>query len=187
MIKRSEPYGFMLKLGIGSSILLFFFVFMVFIRKALYSMPEYKLPVTFYVSTLLILISSLALVLARKYLTSDEFIRYRQMLFLSFIAGTLFIISQVFAWQELIGTVSKNDGLAFVFILSGLHLLHTLGGLVALGWVWLKVQKKKSYVDAFIHNVNPPNVLMLNLVSFYWHFVDILWICIFLFLLFYAA
>jgi cytochrome c oxidase subunit III len=47
--------------------------------------------------------------------------------------------------------------------------------------------QRMEYVDSFVYSVNPPNQLKVKLISIYWHFIDILWVAIFLFLLYHAS
>jgi cytochrome c oxidase subunit 3 len=67
-----------------------------------------------------------------------------------------------------------NVSASFLYILSGLHILHLLGGIL-----WLLVLLAKS----FSGTITQQNMLPLDLGSIYWHFLDILWIYLFLFLL----
>ncbi|MFM1875268.1 MAG: hypothetical protein RL266_1005 [Bacteroidota bacterium] len=67
-----------------------------------------------------------------------------------------------------------NISASFLYILSGLHIIHLAGG-----FVWLLV----LLFQTFSGRINQENVLPLELGSIYWHFLDILWIYLFLFLL----
>lgn len=68
-----------------------------------------------------------------------------------------------------------NISAAFLYLLSGLHVLHLFGGLI-----WLVVLLMK----AFSGSISQQNQLSLEMGSIYWHFLDILWIYLYLFLLF---
>jgi cytochrome c oxidase subunit 3 len=97
---------------------------------------------------------------------------------------------QITGWMELTNsgfTMANHTGVSFLFILSGLHILHTFGGIVGLSLTVAKVFRNKSYVDSFVYSVNPPNQLNFKLIYIYWHFLDILWLLIFLFLLYHAT
>jgi cytochrome c oxidase subunit 3 len=84
-------------------------------------------------------------------------------------------------------TMSNNTGGMFIYVLSGLHILHTLGGLIALASANKDAFQRMEYVDSYVYSVNPPNQLKIKLISIYWHFLDILWIVLFLFLLYHAS
>ena len=71
-------------------------------------------------------------------------------------------------------TVSGNPAESFLFVIAGLHLLHILGGVIALIIVFFR---------AFRKNVKIYNSTGLEIVAGYWHFVDVLWIYLFVFFL----
>ena len=180
--KRREPFRFMLNLGLIGSILLFGLVFFVFFARNTHG--KIPVPQVFHVSTIVMIASSIALILANNYFFKEDFKKYRITIGFTFIAGILFIILQLVGWNELIskGILLKNNmAAAFLYILSGLHIFHILIGILVL-WVSFKsALQNPKYVDAFIYSVNPPNILRLKLVSYYWHFVDLLWLVIYVF------
>ncbi len=189
--KRREPFAFMLYLGIFGSSLLFLFIFLVFLKKELINqeIPLF-IPKVFWISTLAILFSSFSLFLAKRSLESQNFKTYRILLCLAFFLGLSFLSFQLLGWKILFDkgmTVDKHTGASFLVILSALHILHTLGGIVALTFTLSKAFRNSSYVDSFVYSVNPPNLLNLKLVSIYWHFLDVLWLVIFIFLLYHAT
>lgn len=146
-----------------------------------------KLPTIFWLSTVLIALSSFTLEQAGKYIKRDDFLAYRRMLMLTWWLGIVFIAFQVWGWFALQakGIYLKGGFLgAFVYILSGFHILHVVGGLIFLGWRLQVSYKNKSYIDSFVYNINPPNQLKWKLLARYWHFIGIVWIALFLFFLF---
>lgn len=189
--KRREPFQFMLYLGIASSALLFLFVFLVFIKKELVNQDiPVQMPEAFWLSSLLILTSSVTLHLTRRAVNSQRFVLQRQLLMATYFLALGFLMTQIWGWMSLLRNnilPSNNTGGSFIFILSGLHLIHTLGGLVALSLLVYKSMKNRSYVDSFVDSVNPPNILRLKLVTVYWHFLDVVWIIIFLFFLWHSS
>lgn len=70
---------------------------------------------------------------------------------------------------------SRNSASSYIFILSAVHLVHLLGGLIYLLVVYIE-SKKGKYQGG--------NTLRLELCGTYWHFLDGLWLYLFLFLLF---
>jgi cytochrome c oxidase subunit 3 len=70
--------------------------------------------------------------------------------------------------------VNGNPSESFLFIIAGLHLLHLLSGIFALFIVFLR---------AFRTNVKIYNATGLEIVATYWHFVDVLWLYLFVFFL----
>jgi cytochrome c oxidase subunit 3 len=177
----------MLLLGLLSSALLFLFILLVFVKKELGNNEvPMVVPSAFWLSTVFILASSVTLSIAGKYLDLQEFLKYRNMLLVTNVLGLAFLSSQLWGWmflfQENIYPANHTGG-AFIFVLSGLHLLHTLGGLVALSLVYSRSMRNRTFVDSFVESVNPPSQLKLRLTAIYWHFVDVIWVIIFLFFL----
>ncbi|MGR3810493.1 cytochrome c oxidase subunit 3 [Jiulongibacter sp. NS-SX5] len=190
LTKRREPFAFMLYLGIFSSALLFLFILLVFVKKELVNQDiPVQLPYMFWFSTLLILASSFTLAWAGSSMERQQFDRYRSYLMVTYFLALGFLMSQCWGWMYLLRNQifpSNNTGGSFIFILSGLHVVHTLGGLVALSIVLYKSMRNRSYIESFVDSVNPPNVLRLKLVTTYWHFVDIVWVIVFLFFLWHS-
>lgn len=141
----------------------------------------FNLPTVFYLSTAVIITSSItlfvALQMAKKNNTKGVIIG----VLATFILGLVFTKMQFMGWSELTnkgivfaGKYANAAG-SFLYVLTGLHLLHLLGGLIAL-LITLKNSIKGKY--------NSNNTLGLELCSIYWHFLDILWVYLFLFLLY---
>jgi cytochrome c oxidase subunit 3 len=181
----------MLYLGISGSCMLFLFIFFVFLRKELLNQQiPLKLPAVFWWSTVVILLCSGLIEYAKKAIKDQKFSFYRCSISLCFLLALLFIVMQLLGWRELMGegiTMANSTGGSFIFILSGLHIIHTLAGIIGLCVVIVDAFKNLSYVDSFIYSVNAPSQLRLRLFSIYWHFLDALWLIIFLFLIYHAA
>ncbi|MES2733679.1 MAG: cytochrome c oxidase subunit 3 [Bacteroidota bacterium] len=186
LIKRQEPFRFMLLLGIFGSAMLFLLLTVIYLsRKSGSDWIAFELPTIFWFSTLIMTLSSLTLQQANRAFKAEHFFTYRLQMGATLTLGLLFITMQLMGWNELIEqgiTLGKSTAGAFVYLLSGLHILHILLGLIFLLILFTEAIRRMSYVDSFVYSVNPPNQLKMKLVSIYWHFVDVLWMCIFLFL-----
>lgn len=191
IIKRREPFTFMLYLAILGSGLLFLAIFIIFLKKELVNQNiPLVIPKVFWASSLVILASSFTIQLSKNYLSKQAFDKFKFYLAFTYLLGLAFLVLQISGWMELANsgfTMANHTGVSFLYILSGLHILHTFGGIVALSITVAKVFRNKSYVDAFVYSVNPPNQLNFKLIYIYWHFLDILWLLIFLFLLYHAT
>jgi cytochrome c oxidase subunit 3 len=187
MTKRREPFHFMVWLGIASSLMLFTMLLVTYVvRRAGSGWIDAELPFVFLISTVVIMLSSLTLRNATLAFRHERFGNYRTNLATTLGLGILFMILQSWGWRQMILAGVKledNPSGAFVYIISGIHLLHILIGVIFLGIVLAEALRRRPYVDSFVYSVNPPNRLKLKLISLYWHFVDILWIGLFLFLL----
>ncbi|KAB7732085.1 heme-copper oxidase subunit III [Rudanella paleaurantiibacter] len=185
--KRREPFRFMVWLGIGGSVLLFTILLATYIiRSTGPGWAEVRLPNVFLISTVVILLSSFTLHNANRAFQTERFALYRTNMGMTLVLGTLFILLQGWGWRQMVVAgvgLEGNPAGGFVYILSGLHLLHILIGLIFLVIALLEAMRRRQYVDSFVYSVNPPNQLKLKLISLYWHFVDILWVALFLFLL----
>ncbi len=189
LTKRREPLGFMLRLSMMGSVILFLFILVAYLlrRHGDDQWSEVTLPRIFWFSTTVILVSSLTLHSAGKAFQKEHFLNYRIMLGLTMVLGIAFVIFQVIGWREMFqrsATIQDHVAEGFIYIISGLHVVHILGGLVFMARnLWQAVRNHK-YLDSYVYSVNPPNQLKIRLMSFYWHFVDILWLLLFAFMVY---
>jgi len=189
--RRREPLEFMLWIAvIGISITFVSLTMMHASMRNKYleaKSENFSMPGIFWLSTVLILISSYTIHKANWAVQKEEFIQYKNYLGFTLLLGIAFITLQVLGWNHLskIGVIlGSTPSAAFVYVISGLHIAHILGGLVFLAIMFIQARKNKTYVDAFVYSVNPPNQMRLKLVTKYWHFVDVLWMYLFLFFIF---
>ncbi|MCU0444000.1 MAG: cytochrome c oxidase subunit 3 [Microscillaceae bacterium] len=191
-LQRREPNSFMLWVAIVGMALVFLAL------GSVYSMrfgnahwgATFKLPRVFWLSTLVMLVSSFTLHWANRAWQKEQFKQFRILLIATWCLGMGFIGLQFWGWRELVAMkifLQNNLAGAFLYIISGLHALHIFGGLVFLLITIVKTMRHTSYVDAFVYSVNPPNQIRLQLVTRYWHFVDILWVLLFVFFLYHHS
>ena len=93
------------------------------------------------------------------------------------ILGVLFMALQLIGFNQLIQreiTLTGNVSFSFLYVIVGIHAVHVLGGLIALLVLFIK---------AFRSNIRTYNSTPLEVVSTYWHFVDILWVYLLIFLM----
>jgi cytochrome c oxidase subunit 3 len=135
----------------------------------------FDFPRAFWYSTSVILISSLSIQMALKAFRDREMLKYRQLLVLTAILGTLFVILQWMGFRHIWNsgvTFRGSGGGQFLYIIAGLHAAHVLAGIVALFVMLIK---------AFGAKIRSYNIVPVELMSTYWHFVDLLWIYLFIF------
>ncbi len=187
-LRRREPFKFMLWLGIfGMSLMFFILTFIYSTRRDDADWVNFPLPTVFSLSTVLIVLSSITLHFANNAIEQERFMRYRFLLGSTFGLGAGFILLQFAGWLGLqqAGVFLKgNPSGSFLYLISGLHITHLVGGMLFLGYALIEALRYRQYVDSFIYSVNPPNQLRLKLITRYWHFVDVLWIYLFCFFLF---
>ena len=177
---KIHPYKMLLWVGFGSIVMMFAGLTSAYIvKKSQANWLEFDLPNLFWFSTLVILVSSFTIQMAMKKAKAGEMAQYRGFLSVTAILGLTFIILQIRGFQALelnnvalTGARSNSAG-SFLLVIAGLHLLHLVGGVIAIAVISLKALAAKSSTN---------QVLSVELVASYWHFVDILWIYLFVFL-----
>jgi len=115
--------------------------------------------------------------LSHKAFKQREMAKYRGLVVASLLLGLLFIVMQVVGFNQLWIkgiTLTKNVSFSFLYVIVGLHSLHVLGGVIAL---------LVLFANAFSAKVRSYNIVPLEVISTYWHFVDILWVYLLIFLL----
>ena len=140
-----------------------------------------QIPRLMFVSTALILISSVTIEVARRKLKQSFAEAYSRYLLLTAILGLAFLGSQLIAWRQLRSQgiyVSTHPHSSFFYLLTGAHAVHIAGGLLALGFLWFR-SRRQSAEPAFAAR----RQATADAVSIYWHFMDGLWIYLFLLLL----
>ncbi len=162
------------------------------VREAQGNWRYYHLPATFWYSTFVIIASSVTMFMGVKAFKRREMPRYRMLISATLGLGVVFGLLQLLGFYELYHQLQQvringqvlneaatvringNPSESFLFIIAGLHLTHLLGGVVALVIVFFR---------AFRKHVKIYNTTGLEIVATYWHFVDVLWIYLFVFFL----
>lgn len=127
------------------------------------------LPWIIWVNTVLLLLSSGAMELARRRLALGEVRQFRKSWSVATTLGILFLIGQLVAWRQFVLAgfyVSTNQASSFFYIFTGLHGVHLLGGICALLYVSFRKFEKAKVSRSVAAEV----------ASYYWHFMDGLWI-----------
>lgn len=176
--KKIHPHKFTLWVAIGSIVMMFAGLTSAYIVKR--DQPNwvsFQLPQLFWYSTAVILLSSVTIQLALKSFKDREMARYRGLVVATLVLGAVFVAMQWMAFNQIwdSGTTLKGSGAAqFLYIIFGLHALHVLGGVVVLGFMFMRAfnRKYRSY-----------SPVPVEIAATYWHFVDLLWIYLFVFFL----
>lgn len=164
---------FALWVGIATIIMMFgAFTSAYIVRRASGNWYEFKLPDIFFYNTLVILASSLTLHFSYRAFKNGLEKQYKALLLATFALGLAFVVLQYQGWvalNEMGATFTVNPSSSFVFVISGLHAAHVLGGMAA-----LVVATIHAYYLPF--KPTPRRKLRFELVVQYWHFVDLLWV-----------
>jgi cytochrome c oxidase subunit 3 len=145
-------------------------------------LSDFNLPSAFLISTLLIVCCSLTFHLAKKAIQKDNRSATTTFLLVTLALGILFVVSQFYGFSQLIqqglyvtGPESKITS-TFVYVIALVHLAHLAGGLISLLIIIYNHFKQKY---------NSRQTLGIELGAMYWHFLDLLWVLLFLFLYFF--
>jgi cytochrome c oxidase subunit 3 len=131
-------------------------------------------------STALILLSSIAIEIARRKLKQSLSGAYSKYLLLTGLLGLGFLVSQIIAWRQLAQQgiyLSSNPYSSFFYLLTGAHAVHIAGGLLAVTLLWLRSRRQLDEARLIAKRQ-----AVADAVSIYWHFMDALWIYLFLLL-----
>ncbi len=144
-------------------------------------LKDFQLPNAFIVSTVIILISSVTFLLAKKALKSENRSKTTLFLWVTLILGLAFIFYQFKGFRQIIDLgynftgPTSNVTMSYIYLIAIVHILHVVVGLICL-LVVIYNHFKQKYSAA--------KMLGFELAATFWHFIDILWVYLFLFLYF---
>jgi cytochrome c oxidase subunit III len=136
------------------------------------------MPQVLWATTVLLIVSSFTIEMARRSLRRNDYGRFRRYVAATTVMGVLFLAGQIVAWRQLAAQgiyVNSNPHSSFFYLLTSLHGVHLLGGLIALSGVTLAALRLR--IGARQRN-------SVEATSLYWHFMDGLWLYLFLLLFF---
>lgn len=179
-IQKINPQKFAMWLAITTIIMMFAgFTSGYVVRRAQGQWDVLTLPPIFIFSTIAIVFSSVTMHFAIKSYKKEAFSKFRMLLTSALLLGIAFSVMQLFGFYEMHEQnvkIAGNPSGSFLYIIAGIHLLHITGGIIAIVYQLIKTRHNKITKD---------NVLGLEIVGTYWHFVDILWIYLYLFFTFF--
>ncbi|WP_250435183.1 cytochrome c oxidase subunit 3 [Hanstruepera flava] len=145
-------------------------------------LSDFELPQAFIISTVVIIISSLTFLLAKRSLKNGDAKTTSLWLIITFVLGLIFIYNQFKGFQEIIDLgynftgPTSNVTMSYIYLIAIMHILHVVVGLICLLVVIYNHFKQKY---------NTSKMLGFELAATFWHFVDLLWVYLFLFLYFF--
>jgi cytochrome c oxidase subunit 3 len=175
--KRLHPHKFTLWVAIASIVMMFAgFTSAYIVKRNQANWFTFDIPLVLWYSTAVIVLSSITLWMAEKQFKLREMAAYRRLLTITFLLGLLFVVLQTVGFYHLHThglPLQKNASVSFLYILVGVHALHVLGGVIALMVMFFKL---------FGSRIRVYNPVPLEVMATYWHFVDVLWIYLLVFL-----
>ena len=139
---------------------------------------DVRMPQAFIYSTIVIMMSSVTLFMASRAAKQLQFEKQRLFLWLTFFLGLAFFALQLYAWSVLIKMgvyfLDPNASRSFIYVFSGMHLLHVIAALIVL----------LNTIRGTYRNIpQVKNLFKMEMTSIFWHFLDIMWIYLYVFLL----
>ncbi len=173
-----HPKKFALWLFIVSVIMLFgAWTSAYLVKRADAGWAEIILPERFFLNTIIIVASSISLIVAYYAAKRDNIFLVRTGLIITFILGVSFVVCQLLGYGDLVRMnqyfTGGNVSHSFIYVLTGVHGLHMISGIIFLGVV---------LADAFRYRVHSKSMFRLEMCSTYWHFLGGLWLYLFVFL-----
>lgn len=176
--KRIHPHKFTLWVAIGSMLMMFAGLTSAFIVKSnQVGWQTITLPQVFWISTAVILTSSITLQMALRSFKQREMSQYRLLIGITLLLGIAFIVLQWMGFQQLWEqriTFKGSGAGQFLYVIFGLHGLHLIGGIIALTVMFIKT---------FVGKVKLYSSVPVDVMTTYWHFVDLLWLYLLIFFL----
>ncbi|WP_128545579.1 cytochrome c oxidase subunit 3 [Larkinella soli] len=175
-----NPRKFILWLFVVSIIMLFASMTSAYlVRRAEGNWLEFEMPVVFWYSTAVLLVSSVSMHWAYLAAKKDNFGALRIAISITFVFGLVFLVMQYVGWRDLVAQnvyfVGNPSG-SFMYVFTGLHAFHLITGLMVLLF---------ALRAAFRLKIHAKNLTQVEICMTYWHFLDVLWIYLFGFLLYF--
>lgn len=179
---RGNRYRIGMWVGIASIVMMFTSLSSAYIVRSASANDWIPLaiPKILFGSTALILASSVTLEIARRKLKQSFTGAYGRYLLFTALLGLGFLLAQLIAWRQLAQQgiyVASHPHSSFFYLLTGAHAVHLLGGLLALSFLWLR-SRRHLVEEALVAR----RQAAADAVTIYWHFMDGLWIYLFLLL-----
>ncbi|MDB9913755.1 cytochrome c oxidase subunit 3 [Flavobacteriaceae bacterium] len=144
-------------------------------------LTDFQIPEAFYISLFVILLSSITFYFAKKYVIAQQKKQGMIFLIITFLLGITFIILQFKGFSEIISSGYFFTGsestitTSFIYLVVLLHLTHILAALISVLVVIYNHYKQRYTIG---------NTVGIEIATTFWHFVDVLWIYLFLFFYF---
>ncbi|AFM03760.1 heme/copper-type cytochrome/quinol oxidase, subunit 3 [Bernardetia litoralis DSM 6794] len=180
-VTTMNPKKFIVWLGIVSIIMLFAALTSGYIVRQGDVLKEwlvFDLPSLFYWSTGIILLSSVTMHWAYIAAKKNEIGQVKIGLIATLVLGIVFLVTQVEGWGQLVDSgvffagAQSNPAGSFIYVISGLHAAHIIGGLVFLIVTLIKAMQSK---------VHSKSTNTISMCMTFWHFLDLLWVYLFVF------
>jgi cytochrome c oxidase subunit 3 len=180
--QKIHPHKLLMWIGIASICMMFAGWTSAFlVRKAQGNWLLFSMPTSFWISTGVVILSSFTMFLAIKEFKKSNFTKFKLLFNTTTLLGIAFMVLQFMGFAEMhqagLNLASSAEGVSgsFIYVISSVHILHMLGGVIAMIIM--------NFVIKYRIKNNNLSSNGLEILGTYWHFVDVLWIYLFLFFL----
>ena len=170
--RRPSPRRYYTGIALGIVSVLMFFMALAsayLVRRGSADWVPVRVPMLMWFNTAMLLVSSGTIEMARKRLGLLDVVGFTRLWGLTTVLGAVFLIGQVVAWRQLVAEgiyLASNPASSFFYIFTGAHALHVIGGVGALLYVaWRNFERAQV-----------TRVVAAEVASYYWHFMDALWL-----------
>lgn len=189
-IEKFHPYKTFLFFGLLASSIVFMaitFLYLLSLSKTV-ALQNFRLPKEFFVSTLLLLFSSFTISKSLQAFKKDSFRELTFAMGVTLILGIAFTACQLFGWKKLFDMgylFGTHTRISYLYLISGIHFLHVISGLTFLSIITISAHlKSKDMVKSLLYFSDQFQHTKIELAVIFWHFVDFLWLGLFLIFLF---
>jgi cytochrome c oxidase subunit 3 len=178
--KRLNPQLFAMWVGMASMVMLFgAFTSAYIVKQGAGNWLQFPMPTMFYISTIVIIISSIILHFGYHSFKKREFNKYKIYITITTLLGLSFVALQYVGWIDMNSKgvdLKSNVGGSFFYLITGAHVAHVLGGITALMVSCLYAYSLPNHYSEVRRN-------KIEMMTHFWHFLGALWIYLFIFLI----
>ncbi|MGY6742890.1 MAG: cytochrome c oxidase subunit 3 [Cecembia sp.] len=185
-IENMHPYQTLMYLGMFGSGLIFLFMTVAFLASATGNTEGlgFNMPKSFILSTFVIIFSGYTVSKMLLHFKEESLLKLKNSLLLTFMLGLAFTILQFVGWKELALLGIDFAGIpsgSFLYVLSGIHVFHLLGAMVFAIIMLVKYNRtEKDEIKHLVLLTNPYEKMQIQLFTTYWHFMDVVWLLLFM-------
>ena len=145
-------------------------------------LKDFEIPIAFFISTIVIIAGSVTFHLAKLAIKKDNRSAVTMYLWITLGLAIAFVVLQFMGFDEIVSNgyyftgTESNITTTFLYVVTITHLAHLAGGIISL-LVIIYNHFKQKY--------NSRQTIGIELGAMYWHFLDFLWLYLFLFLYFF--
>lgn len=189
-IESMHPHMVLLYVSMIGSAIIFLFTVIAFTvsRPADADFLTINFPKSFIVSSFVLLISSYTVTRILPAFEKDNLDEVKKWLGLTLLLGLVFFVSQITGWRELQSydiLFTGNRSGAYLYVISGLHVLHIVGVMIYAVVLLMECHKiSLDPVKHLLYSTNPYQKIKFQIFTNFWHFVDAVWIVLFFYFLF---